>query len=124
MPIEVRNAFEFAKGGLGYGYFYYPLVTIVGQQVLRVADFAIDQLLLNLNITPKPRSFARRLQRLYKDGLINDALLHRWDALRNLRNSATHPDFQHFWLPADAVRTFRLVGEMISALPWPTKGSD
>jgi hypothetical protein len=118
VPLDVQNAFEFAKGGLGYGYFYYPLITIVGQQALRVADFSIDQLFVERGISPRPQSMARKIRRLRQDSLIDDAQFQRWDALRQLRNSATHPDFQHVWLPADAVRTFRIVAEMVSALPW------
>ncbi len=119
VPTEVANAFEFAKGGFGYGYFYYPLSTIVGQQALRVADFAVDRLFIARGITPRPRSMARRMQRLHAERFIDDEQLRHWDAIRHLRNSATHPDFQHVWFPSDAVRTFRLIAEMISALPWP-----
>jgi hypothetical protein len=121
VPPEVQNAFEFTKGGLGYGYFYYPLATVVGEQALRVADFAIDRLFVTRAMEPRPRSMARRLRRLHDDGLINDGQLRRWSGVRTLRNSATHPDFQHVWFPADAVRTLRLVAELIAALPWPVE---
>jgi len=35
VPREVREAFRFATGAVGYAYFYYPMFTIVSQQVLR-----------------------------------------------------------------------------------------
>ncbi len=42
VPNEVRVALRFATGAIGYAYFYYPVFTIVAQQVLRVADFALE----------------------------------------------------------------------------------
>jgi hypothetical protein len=120
VPTEVVNAFEFTKGGLGYGFFYYPLATIVCQQVLRVADFAIDRFFMERAIVPRPRSMAQRLKRLREDNLISEKQFQQWDAMRHLRNGATHPDFQHVWFPSDAVRTLKLVAELVSSLPWPS----
>jgi hypothetical protein len=119
VPTEVANAFEFTKGGLGYGFFYYPLATVVGQQVLRVADFAIDRLFEARAIVPRPLSMARRLERLRLEGLISDEHFQQWDVIRHMRNLATHPDFQHTWFPSDAVRTLKLVAALVSELPWP-----
>ncbi len=119
VPNDIVNAFEFTKGGLGYGFFYYPLATIVGQQILRVADFAVDRFFRARAIVPHPRSMAQRLKRLHEDGLVDDMHFQQWDAIRRLRNSATHPDFQHVWLPSDAIRTLKLVADLVSALPWP-----
>src|SRR4051794_1449941 len=40
VPNEVRKLFEVARGALVYGYFFYPLYTLGGEQLLRVVECA------------------------------------------------------------------------------------
>ena len=96
VPFEVWAAFNFAAGAIGYAYFYYPLLTVVSQQALRVADFAVDQLFEAMGKT-KVNSLARRLKILRVEGLISEGEFHRWDGIRRLRNKATHPAWQENW---------------------------
>src|SRR5882672_4084968 len=42
VPLEVRRLFEVARGAATYGYFFYPLYTLAGQQLYRVAETAIS----------------------------------------------------------------------------------
>lgn len=118
VPQEVQQAFRFATGAIGYAYFYYPMFTIISQQVLRVADFAIDKL-FDARGMKKPHSFERRLAILADNGLLNEMEAEHWDGLRRLRNSATHPAWQQNWGLGMSLDLIRVVAEAISNLPWP-----
>ncbi len=120
VPQKVLDAFDFVGGAVGYGYFYYPLFTIVVQQILRVADFAVVHLFTVRADLPKPpkKTFEGRLIVLKDAGYVNEAAFTRWTAIRNLRNSATHPEWQQT-LGHAALEHVRIISEMISALPWP-----
>jgi len=115
----VRDAFWFTVGAVGYSYFYWPLLTLVAQQTLRVADFAVDRLFDALALQPKPRSFARRLARLHGLGHLDATGYRRWDVLRNLRNESTHPSFQQNWGHSMSLELVRTVPDSIEGLPWP-----
>jgi hypothetical protein len=119
VPEDVRDAFWFTVGAVGYSYFYWPLLTLVAQQTLRVADFAVDRLFDTLALQPKPRSFARRLVRLRDLRYLDATGYRRWDALRNLRNESTHPSFQQNWGHSMSLELVRTVADSIKGLPWP-----
>ncbi len=119
VPQKIRDAFDFVIGAVGYGYFYYPVFTIVVQQVLRVADFAVAHLFSVRPDLPKPpkRTFEGRLLALKDAGYLDDIAFTRWDAIRRLRNSATHPEWQQTW-GHSGLAQIRVMSELISALPW------
>lgn len=116
---QVVTLFEFAKRALGYGHFYYPLFTLVSHQVARVADIAVDVLFDDLQLTPKPRSFDRRIVILRERWLIDDEMFCRLDAMRLRRNRVTHGSFCEIIMPTHAIMEIRWAAELISALPWP-----
>jgi hypothetical protein len=119
VPEDVATLFDFAKGALGYGYYYYPLFTLATQQLLRVADIAVDELFKALAIERKPLSLVRRLAILYERRLISDEQYRMLDILRNMRNSATHGSSPTIMIPTQAVRDMRWIADLISGLPWP-----
>lgn len=119
VPEDVREAFWFTVGAVGYSYFYWPLLTLVAQQALRVADFAVDRLFDALSLQPKPQSFARRLARLHKLGHLDATDYGRWESLRKLRNDSTHPGFQQNWGHSMSLEIVRTVADSIEGLPWP-----
>lgn len=134
VPQEVRDAYEFPRGAVGYGYFYYPLFTLVMQQMLRVADFAVQRLFELRDDLPKPRrqNFDSRLRVLRDSGFLTGGSIPevqaqtrepgsftRWDAIRRLRNSATHPEWQQTW--GHNLEQIRNIAELLSTLPWPNK---
>jgi hypothetical protein len=122
VPHEVRRAFQMALGSLPYAYWYYPLYTIGAQQLLRVADFALDQFARNVGLE-RSYSLGERIQRLSATGALADDNLRRWQLIRRLRNSATHPGFQEVWGLPQARDVAQSVAEAIGALPW-TGGPD
>src|SRR5919202_1342535 len=42
VPEDVRKLFEVARGALAYGYFFYPLYTLAGEQLFRVAECSVS----------------------------------------------------------------------------------
>jgi hypothetical protein len=118
VPDVVRWAFAFGAGSVGYSYFYYPILTLVAQQELRVADFTIDKLFDSLSLAPKPRSYARRLKVLRDRGLLPDGEYQRWEKFRILRNHSTHPPWQQNWGHAMSLQLVKDIADAISELPW------
>ncbi len=121
VPYEVRRAFQMAFGSLPYAYWYYPLFTLGAQQLLRVADYALDQFARGVGLE-RPYSLADRIQKLSSSGALSDEDVRRWQLIRRLRNKVTHPTFQEVWGLAQTCDVARSVAEAIAALPW-TGGS-
>ena len=119
VPDEIHDLFEYAKGAMGYGYFYYPLFTLVAQQLLRVADIAVDVLFDKLAVVPKPKSLDRRIVILRERWLIDDEQYFLFDMLREMRNRATHDPTRTILMPPHAIEDIHWIAEMISGLPWP-----
>jgi hypothetical protein len=92
VPQKVRDAYDFAVGAVGHGYFYYPIFTLVVQQLLRAADFAVAHLFVIAPTLPKPKrmTFEARLEVLKDSGQLDDRQFTVWSAFRWLRNSSTH----------------------------------
>ena len=117
VPLDVRRAFQMALGAMAYAYWYYPLFTLAAQQILRVADFASDVFARERGFDLQ-YSLAARLKTLAKAQAIDELQLRRWEGIRRLRNSATHPSFQQIWGPAQAIDIARAVADAINTLPW------
>jgi hypothetical protein len=107
-----------ALGSLAYAYWYYPLYTIGAQQLLRVADYALDQFARGIGLE-RSYSLADRIEKLASQGVLGDeADISRWQLIRRLRNKVTHPTFQEIWGLPQAHDVAQSVAEAISALPW------
>lgn len=115
---DVQEAFWLAAGAIGYAQFYSPILTLVSQQILRVADFALDQFCIQKKSVKDREPFFARLKRLRSADLIGPQQYNRWDGLRSLRNAATHPRFVEQLSQAMALELIRTVAEAINALPW------
>jgi hypothetical protein len=117
VPLEVRRAFLFARNAMCYGYWCYGILTLGSQQMLRVADDALAHALRMRGIE-KRASFKERISRLVTlcDIPAEDKI--RWDALRNLRNGATHQSFQQIHSPTDAVRLTTVIAELLGRVTW------
>ena len=106
-----------ALGSLPYAYWYYPLYTLGAQQLLRVADYALDQFARNAGLE-QPYSLASRIQELSSSGALSDEDVRRWQLIRRLRNKVAHPTFQKIWGLPQACDVAQSVAEAIAALPW------
>jgi hypothetical protein len=116
VPRVVREAFYFTRNAMCYAYWYYPLLTIGCQQILRVADFATEIAATENGLKPA-RSFARRIEQLLKAGIIPQAE-GRWEGIRRLRNSATHPEFQQNWGGGMSIEMIQTTAALINGLKW------
>jgi hypothetical protein len=116
VPQVVRDAFYFARNAMCYAYWYYPLHTIGSQQILRVADFATDVAAKQNGLRPA-RGFERRINQLVNAGIISSTE-RRWDGIRRLRNSATHPAFQQNWGGGMSIELVQIVAGLINSLKW------
>ena len=122
VPADVEDAFWLAAGAIGYAQFYTPILTLVAQQILRVADFALDQFCVQKKSMVDREPFFPRLKRLRAADLIGPQQYNRWDGLRSLRNAATHPRFVEQLSPAMTLELIKTVAAAINALPWTHRG--
>ena len=115
VPEEVRRLFEVARGALAYGYFFYPLYTLAGEQLYRVAEAAVTEKCALLG-APKKASFQDKIKFLVDKNVIPNEEFIRWDAFRQLRNMSSHPRRQNILPPGIVATTLHLVAERINAL--------
>lgn len=118
-PLEVRRLFAVARGALVYGFFFYPLYTLGAEQLFRVADVAVGYKCQELGMSSTKAHrlhFEERVAHLVKEGIITPSARHGWDALRQLRNVATHPRDQHIFSSGDAIGQLRRIAADIDKL--------
>ena len=116
VPIQVQALFEVSRGAMAYGYFFYPLYTLAAEQLSRVAEAAIVHQCKAMGAPTSKDTFKRRLNWLVDNGAIPRLELIRWDAVRKLRNAASHPDGQSILTPGNAVGLLERVAEQINSL--------
>lgn len=117
VPFEVRHAFLYARNAMCYGYWYWPVVTLGFEQVLRVADFATNVAARANGLKPK-WSFERRIDQLIAATIIETERKPVWNYIRKLRNKVTHPERQLTWGIAQPITDMRLIAEAIQGLRW------
>ena len=113
---DVQALFEVARGAMAYGYFFYPLYTLAAQQLFRVAEAAVNHKCKALGALKSKETFEKRIDRLMNDGTIPQPELNRWEAIRKLRNIASHPDRQSIMTPRNAIDQLKGIAEQINSL--------
>jgi hypothetical protein len=103
VPIEVRKLYEVARGALVYGYFFYPLYTLACEQLFRVGEAAITFRCNLINSRRVKRTFEKKIEFLFEQGILNDLEKQRWHTLRELRNIASHPEDQSIYPPGPII---------------------
>jgi len=99
VPLEVRKLFEVARGALVYGYFFYPLYTLAGEQLFRVAEAAVTYKCKAVVAPNSIRNFQQKVDCLVNQGIIPEEDKVHWDGIRGFRNITSHPKRQSFLLP-------------------------
>ena len=97
VPIRIQKLFEVARGSMLYGYFFYPLFTLAFEQLTRVAEAAVDHKCREMGRLKPREKFADKIEWLADASVITEK--ERWDAIRNLRNRASHPKDQTIFTP-------------------------
>lgn len=107
VPVEVRRAFEVAKGAMVYGYFFYPLFTIGLEHLYKVAEIAVKVKCAAIDPKQKVDKLGKGIKRLASLNILDKVTEKRWHALSGLRNSASHPSGQTIVTPAMAMRMLK-----------------
>ncbi len=117
VPIDILKLFEVARGAMAYGYFFYPLYTLAGEQLYRVAEAAASAKckLLGANLRRVNR-FEDKIAFLQQQNVISQQDWIWWDSIRHLRNFASHPEGQSILMPYDVLSTLAGVAKHINQL--------
>lgn len=117
VPVEVRRLFEVARSSIVYGYFFYPLFTLCWEQLFRVADAAILHKARQIGCpSSQNKVFARRLEYLKDKNILSTTEFEWWEAIRHLRNMASHADDQSILPPGSVVDTLHRISEGVNRL--------
>jgi len=103
VPKDVQALFEVARGAMVYGFLFYPLYTLAAEQLFRVSEAAISHKCHSMHAKKSLKSFASRIEWLVEQGTIPSPQLPRWQATRELRNMAFHPERQSIVAPGNAI---------------------
>lgn len=125
VPKIVVSLFEVARGSMIYGWCFYPLLTLAAEQLYRVKETAVRMRCSSAGIPTRvpvkknkskmrDTKFDENTKALVKAGFIavGDTVL--WDATRQLRNLASHPDYQSILDPGTAKRGLKTSAAMIN----------
>jgi len=115
VPKEVRDIFEVAKGCITYGVLFYPLFSIGTAQLFRMCETAV-KLRAEAAGGHSDLHFKDAVDLLIKHGVIEEQKRQRWDALRSLRNSTSHPKMQMILPPANAIHFLETIADDINAM--------
>jgi hypothetical protein len=115
-PTDVQALFEVARGAMVYGYFFYPLYTLAGEQLFRVAEATVTYKCKALDAPSSTKTFEKRIKWLVDKGVIPHSELARWDATRRLRNITSHSESQSILTPGNAIGILEGIAGQINAL--------
>ncbi len=116
VPDEVVKLFETARGAIVYGFQFYPLFTLGVEQVFRVMETAVIRKCEMLGLKPCRDNFDERIKTLHEQGHISEANAATLQAIRHLRNDASHPKEQMILTPAAASGLLRGIVDQINSL--------
>lgn len=116
VPNEVQTLFEVARGAMVYGYFFYPLYNLALEQLFRVAEAAVTFKCKELNAPKSRDKFSKKIKWLVSEKIIREEEFNRWDAIRHLRNFASHPKDQTILPPGSATGMMEDIAGQINAL--------
>ena len=116
VPQEIQAQFEVARGALVYGYFFYPLYTLAGEQLFRVVEAAVTFKCNALEAPSSIKNFKQKIDYLIKEKVIPEREKEVWHAVRKLRNSASHALHQNIFTPGMAIVNLNKIADKINAL--------
>jgi len=116
VPLPIRKLFEIARGTLVYSLMFYPLLTLGTEQMFRVFDAAISAKCKEMKAPSKVQHFADKIKWLGERAVISPEQQSRWNAIRHLRNEASHPSDQSILPPGEALNVLDIAAELINPL--------
>jgi hypothetical protein len=120
VPEDVRELFAVARGALLYGVFFYPLFYLAQGQIYRVAEAGARERYRQLG-GPKSRPrFADAVAWLLEAGHIPSEHELQWEAMRELRNHASHPSQVVVMPPGQGLGSLRTAALCLNRLFRPS----
>ena len=116
VPSYVQELFEVARGAMAYGYFFYPLYTLAMDQLFRVVEAAVEHKCSALRAPKSTKKFEKRINWLVNKSIIPQSELGQWEAVRKLRNIASHPKRQSICPPNVTIDILERVAFLINSL--------
>jgi hypothetical protein len=99
VPEGIAKLLEVARGAMIYGWYFKPLLTLGDDQCWRILEAGVRVRCQQANIPikngkGKDTKFDANIKALIQNGIISPTDAKRWEAVRNLRNEASHPKQQ------------------------------
>jgi hypothetical protein len=125
VPKEIATLLEVGRAAMIYGWFFYPLVTLGAEQCWRVLESSVRLRCQQIGIQTKrtgpdgrewDTSFSDNVDALLRSKVAAGLDRSRWDAVRGLRNSASHPSRQMILDPGQAHGVLELAVEVLNDL--------
>jgi hypothetical protein len=116
VPSAIRKLFEIGRGTLAYSLMFYPLLTLGTEQIFRVLETSAAVKCEEIAAPSRINSFKERIEWLREHGAISEDCLSQWEAVRHLRNEASHPKDQSIISPGMAVMTLNRAVNLINSL--------
>jgi hypothetical protein len=116
LPIEIQRLYQVAKSTMSYGYFFYPLFTLGLEQILRVAESAIEVKCIELGFPKTRDEFMKKIEFLIEKGVIKENEKDRWKGLHIIRNESSHPSDQSIFHPLEAITIVKNISNEINKL--------
>jgi hypothetical protein len=116
VPVSIRRLFETARGTLVYSLMFYPLLTLGIEQMLRVFEASVSERCNSMTAPGKIKRFADKIEWLVERTVIPPEQQSRWNAIRHLRNEASHPKDQSILPPGEALTILDIAIELINPL--------
>ncbi len=117
VPIDVYDLFEVARAAIAYGYFFYPLYALAGEQLFRVAETAVSIKCSEISAPKKAtKNFKNKIEYLVLHKVIPENKKERWYAIRKLRNIASHPESQTILPPGNVIGILERITDEINFL--------
>jgi hypothetical protein len=125
VPQEIAALFEVARGSMIYGWFFYPLITLGAEQCYRVLEAAVRKRCEQAGIPTKRQTkkgkmidvrFVENVESLINAGIIAATDRPHWEAIRKLRNIASHPDSQTILAPGATIGILVSAADLLNSL--------
>jgi hypothetical protein len=117
VPVEVLRLFEAAKGILLYGLFFYPLIALGADQLVRVAEAAVRLKCRALGAEPRQfKFFSNAVGWLIKRDGIRPEHQASWTMTVTLRNDVSHLSEQRAYSVGMLLQQMHMLTAMINDL--------
>jgi hypothetical protein len=116
VPEHIRELFAVARGAMLYGWFFYPMFLMGEQQMYRVVEAAATTRYQQLQGPKGKPTFKQTVEWLIERQVIPAEDEDRWDAVRQLRNAASHPDRQSVMPPGAVLSGLKASADDINDL--------